>query len=26
VASTIRLIDIVWFAPGTSRVVAAFEV
>jgi type II restriction enzyme len=26
VASTIRLIDIVWFAPGTNRVVAAFEV
>lgn len=26
VASIIRLIDIVWFAPGTSWVVAAFEV
>ena len=25
-ASTIHLIDIVWFAPVTSRVVAAFEV
>ena len=26
VAATIRLIDVVWFAPGTNRVVAAFEV
>lgn len=26
VAATVRLIDVVWYAPGTNRVVAAFEV